>query len=87
MRIGPGWSARWRHTCYCPGCYRVFANLKRWAMGTLHGLRKAHLGRYLDEFGFRWNRRRHMRGAFDTLLGLTLRLAPATYRDFVDQRA
>lgn len=67
--------------------HRVFANLKRWAMGTLHGLRKAHLARYLNEFVFRWNRRRHMRVAFDSLLGLTLRLPPATYRDFVEQRA
>ncbi|MFT7595454.1 MAG: hypothetical protein ACI8R4_002782, partial [Paracoccaceae bacterium] len=33
-----------------------------------------------------WNRRRHMCSAFDTLLGIGARLAPATYRDFVDQR-
>jgi hypothetical protein len=65
----------------------VFANLKRWALGVYHGLRKAHLGRYLDEFVFRWNRRRHTRAAFDTLLGIGAHLTPATYRDFVDQRA
>jgi len=35
----------------------------------------------------RWNRRRHMCGAFDRLLGIGVGLAPATYRDFVDQRA
>jgi transposase-like protein len=69
---------RWTH--------RVFANLKRWALGVYHGLRKAHLGRYLDEFVFRWNRRRHTRAAFDTLLGIGAHLTPATYRDFVDQR-
>ena len=66
--------------------HRVFANLKRWALGTFHGLRRAHLQRYLDEFVFRWNRRRHTRAAFDTLLGIGARLQPATYRDFVDQR-
>ena len=70
---------RWTH--------RVFANLKRWALGVYHGLRKAHLGRYLDEFVFRWNRRRHTRAAFDTLLGIGAHLTPATYRDFVEQRA
>ena len=70
---------RWTH--------RVFANLKRWALGVYHGLRRAHLGRYLDEFVFRWNRRRHTRAAFDTLLGIGAHLTPATYRDFVDQRA
>ena len=30
--------------------HRVFSNLKRWALGTFHGLRRAHLRRYLDEF-------------------------------------
>ena len=34
--------------------HRVFSNLKRWALGTFHGLRRAHLRRYLDEFVFRW---------------------------------
>ena len=48
--------------------HRVFSNLKRWALGTFHGLRRAHLRRYLDEFVFRWNRRRHTATAFDTLL-------------------
>ena len=66
--------------------HRVFSNLKRWAKGVFHGLRKRHLQRYLDEFVFRWNRRRHMHSAFDTLLGIGVHLAPATYRDFVDQR-
>lgn len=68
-----------------PWIHRVFANFKRWAMGTYHGLRKAHLRRYLDEFVFRWNRRRHVRTAFDTLLGLSTYLGHASYRDFVSQ--
>tara|TARA_R110002049_G_scaffold106640_2_gene254103 strand:+ start:914 stop:1402 length:489 start_codon:yes stop_codon:yes gene_type:complete len=57
---------------------RMFSNLKRWATDVLHGLRKRHLQRYLDEVMFRWNRRRHMQGAFDTLLGIGVHLAPAT---------
>ena len=61
--------------------HRVFSNLKRWALGTFHGLRRAHLRRYLDEFVFRWNRRRHTATAFDTLLGIGARLRPADYRD------
>lgn len=65
--------------------HRVVSNLKRWALGTFHGLRRKHLRRYLDEYVFRWNRRRHTRAAFDTLLGLAARLPPATYRDVVDQ--
>ena len=67
--------------------HRVFSNLKRWALGTFHGLRRAHLRRYLDEFVFRWNRRRHTATAFDTLLGIGARLRPAGYRDIVEQRA
>ncbi len=66
--------------------HRVFSNLKRWAKGVFHGLRKAHVQRYLDEFVYRWNRRRHTRGAFDTLLRIGTGLGPASYRDFVDQR-
>ena len=64
----------------------MFPNLKRWALGTFHGLRRAHLRRYLDEFVFRWNRRRHTATAFDTLLGIGTRLRPADYRDIVGQR-
>ncbi len=61
-------------------------NLKRWATGVLHGLRKAHVQGYLVGFVLRWNRRRHTRIALDRLLGIGLDLEPATYRDFVDQR-
>lgn len=41
---------------------------------------KPHLERYLDEFVFRWNRRRHTRTAFDTLLRLVIRLPHASLR-------
>src|SRR5512144_3208059 len=40
-----------------PWMHRVFANLKRWALGVYHGLRHKHLHSYLDEFAFRFNRR------------------------------
>jgi hypothetical protein len=69
-----------------PWIHRAFSNLKRWFNGTLHGVRKQHLRRYLDEFTFRWNRRRHTRTAFDRLLDLTTRLPHASMRDFVEQR-
>ena len=69
-----------------PWVHRAFSNLKLWLMGTLHGVRRPHLRRYLDEFTFRWNRRRHAKTAFDTLLSLIVRLPHASMRDFVDQR-
>ena len=63
--------------------HRVFSNLKRWAMGTYHGLRKKHIASYLDEFVFRWNRRRWRQVAFDKLLGLSVRIPPMGYRELV----
>jgi hypothetical protein len=38
--------------------HRIFSNLKVWALGVYHGLRRKHLQSYLDEFVFRFNRRR-----------------------------
>ena len=66
-----------------PWVHRVFANAKRWAMGVYHGLRPEHLQTYLDEFVFRFNRRRSPHAAFDRLLGLSLALEPATYQMLV----
>jgi len=67
--------------------HRVFSNLKRWAKGVFHGFRWKHIQRYLDEFVFRWNRRRHMRTSFDRLLGIGVGTTPATYREIVDHHA
>ena len=66
-----------------PWIHRVFANAKRWALGVYHGLREEHLQAYLDEFVFRFNRRRTPAAAFDRLLGLSLTLEPATYQMLV----
>ena len=38
--------------------HRIFSNRKVWAFGVYHGLRRKHLQSYLDEFVFRFNRRR-----------------------------
>lgn len=62
-----------------PWVHRVFANLKTWALGVYHGLRRRHFQAYLDEFTFRFNRRRTRHAAFRTLLGISLTLKPATY--------
>jgi len=66
-----------------PWVHRVFANAKRWALGVYHGLRPKHLQAYLDEFVFRFNRRRTPAAAFERLLGLSLSLEPATYNILV----
>src|SRR3954452_21594905 len=66
-----------------PWVHRVFANAKRWALGVYHGLREEHLQAYLDEFVFRFNRRRTPHPAFDRLLGLSVTLQPASYQMLV----
>src|ERR671913_96398 len=66
-----------------PWVHRVFANAKRWAMGVYHGLRAAHLQAYLDEFVFRFNRRRTPQAAFARLLGLAVAIGPHPYTAIV----
>jgi ISXO2-like transposase domain/Transposase zinc-ribbon domain len=62
-----------------PWAHRVFANLKRWALGVYHGLRRKHLRSYLDEFVFRFNRRRTRHAAFRSLLDIAVALKSTTY--------
>jgi predicted RNA-binding Zn-ribbon protein involved in translation (DUF1610 family) len=69
-----------------PWVHRVFANAKRWAMGVYHGLRTEHLQAYLDEFVFRFNRRRNPAAAFARLLDLSLTLQPATCQMLVSRK-
>jgi transposase-like protein len=63
-----------------PWIHRVFANAKRWMLGVYHGLRAEHLQAYLDEFVFRFNRRRHPQAAFARLLGLATTIGPHPYK-------
>jgi len=63
-----------------PLIHRAFGNLKTWLRGTHHGVGHAHLQAYLDEFTFRYNRRRTPMAAFQTLLGLGSQHSPTTYK-------
>jgi transposase-like protein len=49
---------------------RAIGNLQQWLIGTYHGVSKPQLQVYLDEFVFRFNRRKTPAAAFQTLLGL-----------------
>lgn len=62
-----------------PRVHRVFGNLQTWLRGTHHGVGNQHLQVYLDEFTFRFNRRRTPMAAFQTLLGLATLHGPTTY--------
>ena len=71
-----------------PWVHRIFSNLKVWALGVYHGLRRRHLQSYLDEFVFRFNRRRSRHaGPFRSLLGIAAGHAPVTYQMLISPEA
>jgi hypothetical protein len=70
-----------------PWAHRLFANLKRWALGVYHGVRRKHLQSYLDEFVFRFNRRRTRHAAFRSLLGIVVARKPTTYKMLIAPEA
>ncbi len=67
-----------------PRVHRVISNFKTWLRGTYRGVSDHQMQVYLDEFVFRFNRRRTPMAAFQTLLGLGSRLAPTTYEEVRD---
>jgi hypothetical protein len=70
-----------------PWTHRVFSNLKTWALGVYHGLRREHFQSYLDEFVFRFNRRCHRQASFRSLLGIAAGHAPLTYKMLISPEA
>ena len=69
-----------------PGVHRVASLLKRWLLGTHQGaVEDDHLQGYLDEFAFRFNRRKsEFRGLlFRRLLEQAVLVGPITYRSLV----
>jgi len=72
-----------------PRVHRVASLLKRWLLGTHQGaVSPNHLDYYLDEFTFRFNRRRSAsRGKlFFRLLEQAVQMAPVTYDQIVQSR-
>lgn len=70
-----------------PWIHTVFANLKTWAKGVYHGLRGPHLQTYLDEFVFRFNRRRTPHAAFRSLLTIAAAVHPVPYKMLIAPEA
>ena len=64
-----------------PHVHLAISNFKVWLRGTYRGVSDQQMQVYLDEFVFRFNRRRTPMAAFQTLLGIGSRLAPTTYAD------
>jgi transposase-like protein len=80
--IAPGRQA----TVLLPGVHRVASLAKRWLLGTHQGsVDDAHLPSYLNEFVFRFTRRRsRSRGmVFFRVLELAIAHDPVRYRDLV----
>src|SRR5712692_7157680 len=66
-----------------PWIHRVFSLVKRWGLGTYHGLRRRHVDTYLNEFVFRYNRRFYRHVSFERMLELASGRSPTTYWDIV----
>lgn len=69
-----------------PGVHRIASLLKRWLLGTHQGaVGHRHLGYYLDEFTFRFNRRasRHRGKLFYRLIQQAVAIEPTSYREMV----
>ena len=66
-----------------PWIHRAFSPMKRWSLGAYHGPRRKHVDSYLNEFVFRYNRRFHRHGSFETLLGLAAHYEPMNYWDII----
>src|SRR6266511_1167780 len=72
-----------------PRVHRVASLLKRWLLGTHQGaVGPTHLDYYLDEFTFRFNRRRSAsRGKlFFRLLEQAVQVGPVTYETIVGKK-
>ena len=71
---------------HLPRVHRIASLLKRWLLGTHQGaVSRAHLDYYLDEFTFRFNRRRsqHRGKLFFQLLQQAVAVEPVPYRSLV----
>jgi transposase-like protein len=72
-----------------PRVHRVVSLLKRWLLGTHQGaVRPEHLDLYLEEFTFRFNRRKsRSRGKlFYRLCQQAVAVEPTTYRSIIEQK-
>ena len=70
-----------------PGVHRIASLLKRWLLGTHQGsVSSKHLDYFLDEYTFRFNRRKSKsRGMlFYRLLQQTVKIQAVTYRELAD---
>lgn len=70
---------------FFPWVHILLSNLKRFLLGTHHKPEAKHLGRYVAEFTYRFNRRWQERSLFHRLTRACLATNTITYRDLVAQ--
>jgi transposase-like protein len=66
---------RWLHT--------IVSNIKAFIGGTYHGLDKKHLQRYMDEFCYRFNRRKFGGQLFNRLIAACIEGKCITYKQLI----
>jgi hypothetical protein len=64
-----------------PVVHRAISLLKRFLLGTYHGVSARYLQRYLCEFAFRWNRRDAEQTIWDSLMKAACFAIPMTYAE------
>lgn len=69
-------SVRW-----LPHVHRAISLLKRFLLGTYHGVSAKYLPRYLQEFVFRFNRRHKPKTIWQSLLNACVSMVPFTYAE------
>ena len=65
-----------------PRIHRVFEEVRNWLASTYQQVGEEHFRHYLDEFAFRFNRRRRPGAGFQTLLGLVAEREDPVLRHF-----
>ena len=71
-------------TSSCRGSTKSSPTSKDGPRGVYHGLRRKHLQAYLDEFVFRFNRRKTRHAAFRSLFRLATNAEPLTYSMLIE---
>ncbi len=69
-----------------PWVHTIFSNLKTWLRGTFHGVSQKHLDRYLQEFTYRFDRRRIEHTLFEHVIRAATAAQPLTYTQLTAER-
>ena len=67
-----------------PIVHVLFSNVKTWLNGTHHGVSAKHLPRYVQEWNYRFNRRKRISELADFVLNRAVTHKTITYRELVE---